>query len=59
METMKVVESGPEDQNILVETAWKARLGRLGKGGTRSGTTNDAEASVRSLRHLEVDIKPN
>jgi hypothetical protein len=42
-------------------------LGRDGMGskareiakGVRSGTTNNAEVMVSSLRHPEVDIKPN
>jgi hypothetical protein len=48
---------------------WEVRLGDwgVGRGGgegeggkeDRTGTTNDAKGNSRSLRHHEIDIKPN
>ena len=64
MQTMKVVEPDPKIIAVgLIKYFGRdgmgIKTGGIGEEGTRSGTTNDADAIIRSLRHLEVDIKPN
>jgi hypothetical protein len=62
METIKVPESEPQDHAVglvryLGRDGIESNWGDWG-GGLEVGP-NDAEVSISSLRHLEVDIEPN